>query len=207
MQREEFMRGLRGLIADTSDPVARNFFAIELKTALEKLRPEASDIKANWQRFSRDLSQGVLQLYSLERELGGRDGTFSKWTRAVYEVNEDFEQPFSEAVNDLCQAFCDINQKYGQAIACQLYNTMAVILPSEIRNAAQYLNFGGSMDHIPALAEVGFLMDTMDDGAAERTAAYMNAGGDAAYAWCVAKEGPISAAEESDDPQIQQTML
>ena len=207
MQREEFMRGLRGLIADTSDPATRNFLAVELKTALEKLRPEASDIKANWQRFSRDLSQGVLQLYSLERELGGRDGTFSKWTQAAYEINADFEQPFAEAVSELCLAFHDVKQQYGQDIACTLYNSMTVILPLEIRNAAQYLNFGGSMAHIPALAEVGFLMDTMDDGAAERTAAYMNAGGDAAYAWCVAKEGPISAAEESDDPQIQQTML
>ena len=206
MQRDEFMRGLRSLIADTSDPITRNFLARELETALEKLRPEAPDIKANRQRFGRDLSQGVLQLYSLERELGGRDGTFSKWTQAAYELNEDFEQPFSEAVNDLCQAFCDVNQKYGQAIACQLYNTMAVILPSEIRNAAQFLNFGGNIAYVPALAEVGFLMDAMDDGAAERTAAYMNAGGDAAYAWCVAKEETISAATESDDPQIQQTM-
>ena len=207
MQREEFMRGLRGLIADTSDPATRNFLAIELETALEKLRLEAPDIKANRQRFSRDLSQGVLQLYSLERELGGRDGTFSKWTQAAYEINGDFEQPFAEAVSGLCLAFRNVKQKYGQDIACTLYNSMAVILPLEIRNAAQYLNFGGSMDHIPALAEVGFLMDTMDDRAAERTAAYMNAGGDAAYAWCVAKEGPISAADESDDPQIQQTML
>ena len=207
MQRDEFMRGLRSLIADTSDPITRNFLARELETALEKLRPEAPDIKANRQRFGRDLSQGVLQLYSLERELGGRDGTFSKWTQAAYEINGDFEQPFAEAVSELCLAFHDVKQQYGQDIACTLYNSMTVILPLEIRNAAQYLNFGGSMAHIPALAEVGFLMDTMDDGAAERTAAYMNAGGDAAYAWCVAKEGPISAAEESDDPQIQQTML
>ena len=49
-------------------------------------------------------------------------------------------------------------------------------------------------------------MDAMDDGAAERTAAYMNAGGDAAYAWCVAKEETISAATESDDPLVQQAM-
>lgn len=207
MQRDEFMRGLRSLIADTSDPITRNFLARELETALEKLRPEAPDIKANRQRFCRDLSQGVLQLYSLERELGGRDGTFSKWTQAAYELNEDFEQPFAEAVSELCLAFRDVKQKYGQDIACQLYNSMSVILPSEIRNAAQYLNFGGNMDHIPALAEVGFLMGEMDDGVAERAAAYMNAGGNADYAWCVATESPIPASEEPDDPQIQQTML
>ena len=206
MQREEFMRGLQVLISNVSDQSTRNLLAKELETALKSLRQENPNIKANRQRFSRDLSQGVHQLYMLERKLEGQDGTFSKWTRAVYEVNEDFEQPFSEAVNDLCQAFSDVNQKYGQAIACQLYNTMAVILPSEIRNAAQFLNFGGNIAYVPALAEVGFLMDAVDDGAAERTAAYMNAGGDAAYAWCVAKEETISAATESDDPQIQQTM-
>ena len=207
MQRDEFMRGLRSLIADTSDPITRNFLARELETALEKLRPEAPDIKANRQRFGRDLSQGVLQLYSLERELGGRDGTFSKWTQAAYELNEDFEQPFAEAVSELCLAFRDVKQKYGQDIACQLYNSMSVILPSEIRNAAQYLNFGGNMDHIPALAEVGFLMGELDDVVAERAAEYMNAGGNADYAWCVATESPIPASEEPDDPQIQQTML
>lgn len=68
MQRDEFMRGMRGLISDTSDPVTRSLLAIELETALEKLRPEAPDIKANRQRFGRDLSQGILQLSSLERE-------------------------------------------------------------------------------------------------------------------------------------------
>lgn len=157
MQREEFMRGLQVLISNVSDQSTRNLLAKELETALKSLRQENPNIKANRQRFSRDLSQGIHQLYMLERKLEGQDGTFSKWTRAVYEVNEDFEQPFSEAVNDLCQAFSDVNQKYGQAIACQLYNTMAVILPSEIRNAAQFLNFGGNIAYVPALAEVGFL--------------------------------------------------
>ena len=207
MQREEFMRGLQVLISNVSDQSTRNLLAKELETALKSLRQENPNIKANRQRFSRDLSQGVHQLYMLERKLEGQDGTFSKWTQAAYEINEDFEQPFAEAVSELCLAFHDVKQKYGQDIACRLYNSMPVILPSEIRNAAQYLNFGGSMDHIPALAEVGFLMGEMDDGVAERAAAYMNAGGDADYAWCVATESPISASEEPDDSQIQQTML
>lgn len=39
--------------------------------------------------------------------------------------------------------------------ARQLYNSHAFILPTEIRNAAQYLTLGGSPNHVPALAMPG----------------------------------------------------
>ena len=66
MQREEFMRGLQVLISNVSDQSTRNLLAKELETALKSLRQENPNIKANRQRFSRDLSQGILQLSSLE---------------------------------------------------------------------------------------------------------------------------------------------
>ena len=62
--------------------------------------------------------------------------------------------------------------------ARQLYNSHAFILPTEIRNAAQYLTLGGSPNHVPALAMVGFLLESKDGDNALLAVNYMNDGGD-----------------------------
>ena len=80
MRERRIHGGLQVLISNVSDQSTRNLLAKELETALKSLRQENPNIKANRQRFSRDLSQGIHQLYMLERKLEGQDGTFSKWT-------------------------------------------------------------------------------------------------------------------------------
>ena len=73
----------------------------ESRTALEEFQSGKWDVRENKQKFSSDLPHGIRQFYALEQELGGRDGTFSEWIRAAYEINEDFDQSFAEVVSDL----------------------------------------------------------------------------------------------------------
>ena len=134
--------------------------------------------------------------------MGGQDGTFSEWIRAAYEINEDFDHSFAEVVSGLCGAFHDADAQYGRDISRQLYNTLAVVLPAEIRSAAQYLSLGGSLDHVPALASVGFLMEPQDHDSMLRAMKYMNDGGCADNAYYAA-EGEVF---KDHSPQCQQTM-
>lgn len=164
------------------------------------------DIRENKQRFSTDLAYAARQLYTLEKELEGQEGVFAEWLRSAYESDDDFERPLAEDVNELCRAFRDVKRQYGHDIAQQLYNTQAVILPAEIRNAAQYLSLGGSIDHVPALAEVGFLMDTSDDDAVLRAIEHMNAGEDADKIYCAVQDKAQVSNTGPNSPQWQQTM-
>lgn len=74
-------------------------------------------------RFSRELAESARQLLSLEQKLGGQAGNFGEWLQIAYEVNEDFEVPFSDVVRDICEAFQIVEQNYGTAVAQYLYNT------------------------------------------------------------------------------------
>ena len=174
----------------------------ESHAALEEFQSGKWDTRENKRKFSSDLSQGIRQFYALEQGLGGQDGTFSEWIRAAYEINEDFDQSFAEIVSGLCGAFHDADAQYGRDISRQLYNTLAVVLPTEIRSAAQYLSLGGSLDHVPALASVGFLMEPQNHDSMLRAVKHMNDGGDAASAYYAA-EGEVF---KDHSPQCQQTM-
>ena len=68
--------------------------------------------------------------------------------------------------------------------------------------AAQYLSLGGSLDHVPALASVGFLMEPQNHDSMLRAVKHMNDGGDAASAYYAA-EGEVF---KDHSPQCQQTM-
>ena len=173
----------------------------ESHAALEEFQSGTWDTRENKRKFSSELPQGIRQFYALEQELGGQDGTFSEWIRTAYEINEDFDQSFAEVVSGLCGAFRDADAQYGCDISRQLYNTLAVVLPTEIRSAAQYLSLGGSLDHVPALASVGFLMEPQDHDSMLRAVKYMNDGGYADNAYYAAQGG-----QSPDAPTLQQTM-
>lgn len=139
--------------------------------------------------------------------IGGQDGTFSEWIRAAYEINEDFDQSFAEIVSGLCGAFHDADAQYGRDISRQLYNTLAVVLPTEIQSAAQYLSLGGSLDHVLALALVGFLMEPQNHDSMLRAVKHMNDGGDVASAYYAAegkcsKTTLLSVSRPCDTPNL-----
>lgn len=175
----------------------------ESRTALEEFQSGVWEVRENKERFHTDLAYAARQLFALEKELGGQEGVFAEWLRAAYELNEDFERSFAEKVNEICSAFRESEQQYGRDTAQQIYNTLAVILSTEIQNAAQYLHLGGKLEHVPELASVGFLMDSTDDASVARAVEYMNAGGEAAYAYTTLREASHSDTEPAS-PQCQQ---
>ena len=174
----------------------------ESRTALEEFQSGAWEVRENKERFHTDLAYAARQLFALEKELGGQEGVFAGWMKSLYEINEDFQHPYAEEVDELCGAFRDAERLYGWGIARQLYNTQTVILPTEIRSAAQYLSLGGSLDHVSALALVGFLMESQDHDSMLRAVKYMNDGGCADNAYYAA-QGDVF---KDQSPQCQQTM-
>ncbi len=188
-------------VEDGCDPTLEEME--ESRTALEEFQSGAWEVRENKERFHTDLAYAARQLFALEKELGGQEGVFAEWLRAAYELNEDFERPFAEEVNEICSAFRESEQQYGRDTAQQIYNTLAVILSTEIQNAAQYLHLGGKLEHVPELASAGFLMDSTDDASAARAVEYMNAGGEAAYAYTALREASHSDTKPAS-PQCQQ---
>lgn len=172
---------LRDILPTDSPDLERDPLDVER----ERWADERSHNKA---LLSHDLASGSLQLYALEKELQGQDGAFSEWLRAAYEINEDFEQPLAEVINEICASLRDADHQYGRTIARRLYNTQAVILPAEIRNAAHFLSLGGQFESIGGLASVGFFMEEYGHGAMERVVQFMNAGGAADEAWRQTRE-------------------
>lgn len=156
-------------------------------------------------RFSRELPESARQLLSLEQELGGQAGNFGEWLQIAYEVNEDFEEPFSDVVRDICEAFQIVEQNYGTAVAQYLYNTRSAVLPAEIKNAARYLSCGGRTEDISALAKSGFFMEELAHDTIVRAVAYMEAGGAASGAYQAAKDD-VQPGGEAPKQQFQQTM-
>ena len=124
MQREEFSERAQTQKMDTNQG--------------ERARLE------NRRRFAGELAEGALQVFALEQTLGGQAGGFGAWLQATYELNEDFEEPYSKVVDDICQAFREVERCHGTAIAQHLYDVHSVILPTEIQSAADYLLLAGS---------------------------------------------------------------
>ena len=159
----------------------------------------------NRRRFPGELAEGARQLLALEQALGGQAGGFGEWLRAAYEINEDFEEPYSKVVDDICQAFRDVERRYGAVTAQRLYDAHAVILPTEIKSAAGYLSFGGRLEDLPALAESGFLLEELGRDAVTRAVAHMEAGGAAADAY-LAATGGMQPKPQDARQQFRQTM-
>lgn len=78
----------------------------------EKERQWQREVRENKAHFAEDLSAGLRELYLLEQELGGKPGTLSEWARAAYEVNEDFEEPYTKVIGDICAALRDVDHQY-----------------------------------------------------------------------------------------------
>ena len=148
MQREEFSERAQTQKMDTNQG--------------ERARLE------NRRRFSGELAEGALQFFALEQTLGGQAGGFGAWLQATYELNEDFEEPYSKVVDDICQAFREVERRHGTAIAQHLYDVHSVILPTEIQNAADYLALGGQPEDLPALARSGIFLEHLDPDAITR---------------------------------------
>ena len=161
--------------------------------------------RRNRERFSRELAESARQLLSLEQELGGQAGNFGEWLQIAYEVNEDFEVPFSDVVRDICEAFQIVEQNYGTTVAQCLYDTRSAVLPTEIKNAAKYLSCGGRTEDILALAKSGFFMEELAHDNIVRAVAYMEASGAAAGAYQAAKDD-VQPGGEAPKQQFQQTM-
>ena len=68
--------------------------------------------------------------------------------------------------------------------------------------AAQYLSLGGSLDHVPALALVGFLMEPQNHDSMLRAVKHMNDGGDAASAYYAAEGEVFKVSADHVIPQI-----
>lgn len=187
-------------VEDGCDPTLEEME--ESRAALEEFQSGAWEVRENKERFHTDLAYAARQLYTLEKELGGQEGKFAEWLQSSYEINEDFQRPYAEEVDELCAAFRDAEHQYSQSIAQQLYNSQAVILPTEIRNAAHYLSLGGCLDHVPALATVGFLMESEDHDSMIRAVKYMNSGGDAVNVYYAA----MGETFKDYSPQCHQTM-
>lgn len=129
------------------------------------MNPEARAHPENRRRFSGELAEGARQFFALEQTLGGQAGGFGAWLQAEYELNEDFEEPYSKVVDNICQAFRNVQRRHGTAIAQRLYDVHSAILPTEIQNAADYLALGGQPEDLPALARSGFFLEHLDPDA------------------------------------------
>lgn len=152
----------------------------------------------NYERLSYDLASGTRQLFALEKELNGKEGTFCEWLRAAYEINEDFDQPLAEVIDEICSAFRESNRLCGQSLTQQLYNAHIIILPTEIKVSAQYLSLGGRLESLSELARVGFLLEDCGYDEMVRAVQFMNAGGkaDAVYEQM---QGTLPNQEESGE--------
>ena len=136
-------------------------------------------IAGNRKRLPYDLSAGVRKLYELGKALQGPEELFADWLQAVYESNADFERPLLEEIDDLCNGFQCVRSRYGEETARELYRSMAVTHPDELRRADLYLYLGGSVQQVKALTEIGYFMDASEISAEQmnRTIRYLKEGG------------------------------
>lgn len=139
---------------------------------------------------------------------------FTRWSRdwgartdiqrvdpAAYEINDDFDQSFAELSAASAARFMTRTLNMGATSADS--STIRLLWSAhEIRSAAQYLSLGGSLDHVLALALVGFLMEPQNHDSMLRAVKHMNDGGDVASAYYAA-EGEVF---KDHSPQCQQTM-
>lgn len=123
---------------------------------------EKRKISTNKARHAADMPECIRLLSSLEDELQGEKGQVGEWMRISYELNEDFEVAPAEMVQEICDAFRKVNHQYGNHIACALYASQSIVLPSEIVHAADYLSMGGKFKDIRDLAASGVFMSDYD---------------------------------------------
>lgn len=183
----------------------REEFSERAQTQKMDMNPGERARLENRRWFAGELAEGARQFFALEQTLGGQAGGFGAWLQAAYELNEDFEEPYSKVVDDICQAFRNVQRRHGTAIAQRLYDVHSVILPTEIQNAADYLTFGGQPEDLPALAKSGFFLEHLDQDAITRAIDYMESGGEAAGAYQAAKVETQDTSWDSGQ-QFQQTM-
>ncbi|MFR8004560.1 MAG: hypothetical protein ACLU6E_02250 [Dysosmobacter welbionis] len=138
---------------------------------------ERLEAEKNKQRFALDLASASQRLYELENDIQGQRGAFSQWLRVAHELNEDFTRPFAEVVGEICDAIRYADRQYGREIALRLYNSQEIILPDEIRRAAQYLSYGGRFESLKGLAQVGFFEADYSHEELLCAINFMNAGG------------------------------
>ena len=149
MQREEFSERAQTQKMDTNQG--------------ERARLE------NRRRFSGELAEGALQFFALEQTLGGQAGGFGAWLQATYELNEDFEEPYSKVVDDICQAFREVERRHGTAIAQHLYDVHSGIFlehldPDAITRAIDYMESAGEASGAYQAAKVETQDKTWDSG-------------------------------------------
>ena len=151
---------------------------------------ERLESEENKRRFALDLASASQQIYALENDIQGQQGTFSQWLRVAHELNEDFARPFAEVGGEICGASRYADRQYSREIALQLYNSQEVILPDEIRRAAQYLSHGGRFESLRGLAEVGLFEQDLSQEEMLRAIDFMNAGGASTDVLRAMKHGP-----------------
>lgn len=185
-----YFRGINGWSYHTvsNDPdlrlaaynLERNEFGLEPRHTYLDDEDEKQRIESNRSRISSDMPEIICLLSELEKEMDGNPGQIGEWMRISYEINEDFEYAPVESTRQICEAFRSIRHRYGSDIARELYNTQVMVLPDEIRNAADYLHHGGQFSHLEELASFGVFMDDyneMDYDALHDLINHMNGGG------------------------------
>lgn len=140
-------------------------------------------ISANRARIYSDLPECIKLLSKLEKKLQGKKGLFGEWLQTAYCLNDDFYDAPSDFVKTICKAFKNVKKTYGIDIAQTLYNTQAVVLPSELLTAACYLQLGGKAEDLKDLGEVGLFMEVGDafvnEDELRSVVEYMDSGGSA----------------------------
>ena len=115
-------------------------------------------------------------------------------------TREDFERRITDLLPDVSDQAMKNWLEYaknldrdGTETESEIFDRSYVELALIKRNqgmetaAAQYLSLGGSLDHVPALALVGFLMEPQNHDSMLRAVKHMNDGGDAASAYYAAE--------------------
>ncbi len=146
--------------------IERNEYGLEPEEEMELIAPSQDDeqrrIASNKARNASDMPECIRLLTALEEELQGEKGQVGEWMRISYELNEEYEVSPAEMVQEICDAFKNVNHQYGNHIACILYASQSIVLPNEIVHAADYLSMGGRFQDIRNLAEVGIFMGAYD---------------------------------------------
>lgn len=153
-------------------PQNRNIIAKELnQKALDE------QIEQNKAKVYSDMPDCIRLLSTLETELGGNSGNFAEWLRAVYELNDDFDETPATAASKLCTAFREVKERYGMITAQTLYNAQEIVLCTELMPAAMCLHCGGDMEAAKALARNGFFMESYDYNTMCQAVQFMADGG------------------------------
>lgn len=120
---------------------------------------EHRSIASNKARCASDMPECIRMLSILEKELYGQSGQFGELMWISYELNEDYEVAPAQMVKEICNVFKKAKQKYGNHIACALYESRGIVLSSEIIHAADYSSIEGKVQNRRDLASAGVFME------------------------------------------------